>query len=264
MTTDDQQGKGINTQLLGVSKDELPRVSISGSEVVRRQYLSHMKDIIVTIRPDGIQFNNSCIMKMEDTVYILILIDRSKHWLIVRACEENDKDGQRWCNVKDDVRKSRKITGRDFATRVYRMMGWNKGYYYRICGAPALRIDNEDELIMVFELDETEMYPMSAKARQSAGVEDEEIGETELKRLAEVEAMREAEKTERTAAAARGEKPKKVKKNSRFPETWTEDSFGTPIEDYSSRVVVPHLTKDDGSEQVMMFSPDDSETKSDH
>lgn len=263
MNTDDQQNKNLDTQSLGVSKEELPRVSLSGSEIVRRQYLSHIRDIIVTIRPDGIQFNNSCIMKMEDTVHILLMMNREKHWLIVRACEENDKDGQRWCNVKDGVRHSRKITGRPYATRVYRMMGWNKGYSYRVCGTPALQIDNEDELLIVFELDEVEMYPIFMKARQAAGVEDDEIGESELKKLAEAEAMREAEKAERAAAAARGEKPKKTKKNSRFPEAWTEDSFGVPIENYTSRVTVPHLTKDNGFEQVTMFGPDDPQTKSD-
>jgi hypothetical protein len=210
---------------------------------------------VVTIRPDGIQFNQSCIAKMEGVVHILIMIHRQQRRLIVRACDENDRDGQRWCALKDGARKSRMITGGDFATRAYRMMGWSKGYYAKICGTPALQMDNEDELLMVFELDEAEMYPMTARSRQAAGVEDEEIGAEALKDLAEAEARREQEKAERRAAAERGEKPKKGKRKSRFPDAWTADSFGTPVEQYIGRPVIERLKRED-AEQLMIFTPE--------
>jgi hypothetical protein len=255
MSTEDRERKEINTQLLGMSREELPRVSIAGSEIVRRQYLSHIRDVVVTIRPDGIQFNQSCIAKMEGVVHILIMIHRGQRRLIVRACDENDRDGQRWCALKDGARKSRMITGGDFATRAYRMMGWSKGYYAKICGTPALQMDNEDELLMVFELDEAEMYPMTARSRQAAGVEDEEISADTLKDLAEAEARREQEKAERRAAADRGEKPKKGKRKSRFPDAWTADSFGTPVEQYVGRPVIEHLKRED-AEQLMIFTPE--------
>ncbi len=59
-------------------KDALPRVSLEGSEVVRRKFMSHIKEIILTVRPDGIQFNNSCVQRMEECDYINILINRKK------------------------------------------------------------------------------------------------------------------------------------------------------------------------------------------
>jgi hypothetical protein len=148
MSTEDRERKEINTQLLGMSREELPGSALPARRSSAGSSLSHIRDVVVTIRPDGIQFNQSCIAKMEGVDHILIMIHRRQRRLIVRACDENDRDGQRWCALKDGARKSRKITGGDFATRVYRMMGWSKGYYAKICGTPALQMDNEDELLM--------------------------------------------------------------------------------------------------------------------
>ncbi|NCB28133.1 MAG: hypothetical protein EOM62_22190, partial [Bacteroidia bacterium] len=60
----------LDTLELEIPKEELPRVSLEGCEIVRRQFLSHLKENILTIRPDGIQFNNACITRMPDVRYI--------------------------------------------------------------------------------------------------------------------------------------------------------------------------------------------------
>lgn len=51
--TSDTKESRINTQLLGIPKDEIRRIDVSEAEVVRRQYLSHIREPQVTIRPDG-------------------------------------------------------------------------------------------------------------------------------------------------------------------------------------------------------------------
>ena len=71
------KGSRINTQLLGIPKDEIIRIEVSEAEVVRRQYLSHIREPQVTIRPDGIQFNNSAIQMLEGAVYIYLMVDRN-------------------------------------------------------------------------------------------------------------------------------------------------------------------------------------------
>lgn len=235
--------------LLGMSEEELPRISLKGSEIVRRQFLSHMKDNIVTLRPDGIQFNNSCITRMVGVENIYIMIKRTDRWLIIKACEEDDCDGQKWCKVKDGTRKSRKITGRPFADRIYKMMNWNKGYYFKICGTPALQIDKEDELLMVFELDDAEKYPMSTKSRENAGVEDAEVGAAELENLAEIEKQRKIEKETRKAEKEAGLKAKVCKKKELFPEAWGGNAFGIPYEEHKARVEIPKLDKEDYASQ---------------
>ena len=42
--TTETKGPRINTQLLGIPKDEIIRIEVSEAEVVRRQYLSHMRE----------------------------------------------------------------------------------------------------------------------------------------------------------------------------------------------------------------------------
>ena len=50
----------IDEQLLGMKKEDMERVDLARCEVVRRQYLAHTRDNVLTIKPDGIQFNNTC------------------------------------------------------------------------------------------------------------------------------------------------------------------------------------------------------------
>lgn len=65
---------GIDTQKLGVALDALPRININNAETVRRQSMSHVKEIMVTFRLDGVQFNSKCI-SMLDSKFILMMHD---------------------------------------------------------------------------------------------------------------------------------------------------------------------------------------------
>ena len=232
----------LDTLQLEVPKEEMPRVSLEGCEIVRRQFLSHLKENILTIRPDGIQFNNACITRMPDVRYVYLIIDRSKRWFIISSCDEDDKDGQRWCTLKHGERKSRKIQGKPFCDRIYTMMGWNKGYGYKICGTLALQVEDEDRLLMVFELDEAEAHAMSSKARSYAGVEDAEVGPEELARLDELEKQRQAEREERAVAKASGERiVRRYNKGVTLPDQWGTETFGVPFEEHKAKADIPQL-----------------------
>lgn len=233
--------------------ETLRRVNISQMEVVRRQYLSHIKDNSVTIRPDGIQFNTACIVRMEDVVHIQMIIGRQQRWLVIRGCSEDDRDSQRWCIVKPEGRKPRKITGKDFSIRMYRMMGWNRGYYYRCLGSFAVREDKEDELLLVFELDESEKYPLTFKGRLSAGVEDDEVGAEELERLDAYEAAKAAEKAAREEAKKEGRKPKPGKKQAAYSEILAAETFGERFEDHVDKIQPVNIEELQG--QMSMFPP---------
>ena len=83
--TSETKGPRINTQLLGITKDEIRRIDVSEAEVVRRQYLSHIREPQVTIRPDGVQFNNSAIQMLEGAVYIYLMVDRKRKQIPARV-----------------------------------------------------------------------------------------------------------------------------------------------------------------------------------
>lgn len=46
--------------------------------------------------------------------------------MVVRKCEENDKDALRWCIAKPDKRKSRKMSNRIFSAMMYDVVDFLK------------------------------------------------------------------------------------------------------------------------------------------
>ena len=69
--------------------------------------------------------------------------------IVVRGCDENDKDALRWCIAKPDKRKSRKMTCKPFSELVYKEMGWDTECRYKMLG---YRISFEGETLYVFDL----------------------------------------------------------------------------------------------------------------
>ena len=66
--------------------------SYEGYQVVRRELFAHLREPAVVIRRDSVTFNTACIAGLEDAVYIQILVNQDNKRMVVRKCEENDKD----------------------------------------------------------------------------------------------------------------------------------------------------------------------------
>ena len=94
--------------------------SYDGYQVVRKELFAHLRDPAVTIRRDSVTFNTACINGLEDVVYIQIEINSELKRMVIRGCGENDKDALRWCIAKPDKRKSRKMTGQEFSSTLYK------------------------------------------------------------------------------------------------------------------------------------------------
>ena len=244
----------LNDRFLGMADEDVREVDIRGAEVVRRQFLSHMRESMVTFRPNGLQFNTCCIAGFTDVTHVLLMVDWEKGWFIIKPCEQDDRDGQRWCNVKGTERKSRFITGKPFAERLYKKLGWCFGKSYKICGTYARQLDKHDEIVMVFEFKDAEDYMLTRKSRESAGVDDAELSSEDLTKLDEFERQKELEKQEREAAKAEGREYKRSRrKKSHFPEEW-EDSLGVRFEDYQTKIEFPHLPSDGKEAERMGMS----------
>ena len=85
--------------------------SYDGYQVVRKELFAHLRDPAIVIRKDSITFNTACITGLEDVVYVHVMFNSDLKRIVVRGCDENDKDALRWCIAKPDKRKSRKICG---------------------------------------------------------------------------------------------------------------------------------------------------------
>ena len=129
--------------------------SFDGYQVVRREFFSHRFDPTLTIKENSIIFNNACISRLEQVVYVQVLVNPITEKLVIRPCEEGARDAIRWCVAKDDKRKSREITCGIFTAKLYEMMGWEGLYRYKLQGT---RINYNGEQLYVFDLTSTEIY----------------------------------------------------------------------------------------------------------
>lgn len=203
--------------------------SYEGYQVVRRELFAHLREPAVVIRRDSVTFNTACIAGLEDAVYIQILVNQESRRMVVRKCEENDKDALRWCVAKPDKRKSRKMTNKIFSAMMYEMMGWNLDCRYKILGH---KITFEDETIYVFDLMETEIFLDIKGKRAKKDTESQAI--TENANNIEETATGDTD-TERSA--------EEIKRKNRipfYPKEW-KDSFGLPVEEHRKALEINML-----------------------
>ena len=145
--------------------------SYAGYQVVRREFVSHRFDPAMTVRVGSITFNNACIKALENATYVQFLINPTEKKLIVRPCEIGARDAIRWCVVKGADRKSRQITCKPFAERLFSMMDWDAEFRYRFQG---MRIKYYQDEMYLFDLSADERFaPMK---KDENGVE-EVVGE---------------------------------------------------------------------------------------
>ena len=194
--------------------------SYDGYQVVRRELFAHLREPAVVIRRDSVTFNTACIAGLEDAVYIQILVNQDNKRMVVRKCEENDKDALRWCIEKPDKRKSRKMSNKLFSAMMYDMMGWNTDCRYKILGH---KITHEDETMYIFDLLETEIF-MDTKRQKKTNPDSVEKKEELV--TAETDQTPEQNQEEIAAKVAR-----KLNRIPFYPEDW-KDSFGLSVEEH--------------------------------
>lgn len=213
----------VDQKAIELAKD----FSYDGYQVVRRELFAHLREPAVVIRRDSVTFNTACISGLEDAVYIQILVNQDNKKMVVRKCEENDKDALRWCIAKPDKRKSRKMSNRIFSAMMYEMMGWDLDCRYKILGH---KITYEDETIYVFDLQETEIY-LDIKGKR-AKKSTESLSET---KHTDVSGDNITQSTENGEASA-----EEVKRKNRipfYPKEW-KDSFGLPVEEHKKALEI--------------------------
>lgn len=142
--------------------------SYDGYQVVRKELFAHLRDPAIVIRKDSITFNTACITGLEDVVYVHVMFNSDLKRIVVRGCNENDKDALRWCIAKPDKRKSRKMSCKPFAELVYKEMDWDSECRYKVLG---YRITFEGETLYVFDLLVPEIFHERQKQKEETGAD---------------------------------------------------------------------------------------------
>lgn len=211
-----ENAENIDQKALELAQD----FSYDGYQVVRRELFAHLREPAVVIRRDSVTFNTACIAGLEDAVYIQILVNQDNKRMVVRKCEENDKDALRWCIEKPDKRKSRKMSNKLFSAMMYDMMGWNTDCRYKILGH---KITHEDETMYIFDLLETKIF-MDTKRKKKTNPDSVEKKEELV--TAETDQTPEQNQEEIAAKVAR-----KLNRIPFYPKNW-KDSFGLSVEEH--------------------------------
>lgn len=215
----------VDQKAIELAKD----FSYEGYQVVRRELFAHLREPAVVIRRDSVTFNTACIAGLEDAVYIQILVNQDNKRMVVRKCEENDKDALRWCVAKPDKRKSRKMTNKIFSAMMYEMMGWNLDCRYKILGH---KITFEDETIYVFDLMETEIF-LDIKGKRAK--KDTE-SQTTIENANNIEETASSD----TDIERSAEEIKRKNRIPFYPKEW-KDSFGLPVEEHRKALEINML-----------------------
>ena len=153
------RGLFLTPALLGYDKDE------EGNLVINPEEAQTVK-VIYYLYLNGYSLTEIATLLME---YVHVMFNNDLKRIVVRGCDENDKDALRWCVAKPDKRKSRKMSCKPFATLVYQEMGWDSECRYKMLG---YRITFEGETLYVFDLLVPEIFHEGQRKKNAVDSQD--------------------------------------------------------------------------------------------
>ena len=128
-------------------------LDLRGYEVVRVQFFSFFAAKSVTFSIKGIRFSVECIRNLGSIEYVKLLVHPERKSLIVKPCEQTDRQAIKWAVAKDGKGYSRTISGAAFIKTLFELFDWLPEYRYRFRGS----IKNlPDEISIEFDLHESE------------------------------------------------------------------------------------------------------------
>lgn len=134
--------------------------SYDGYQVVRGEFFAHVYEPSITFNNCKVSLNTACIKKLPTVEYVQILVNPDSMKLVVRPCQEDDKDSFLWCITKNGKRKPKQITCRMFFAKLVSLMDWNPNYRYKLLGKI---IKSDEQYLIIFDLTATETYQRTIK-----------------------------------------------------------------------------------------------------
>ncbi len=187
---------------------------LRGYEVARAQFFSRSFRISMTVSSNALTFSKLGISKLNVTPYVELLIHPSKRLLAVRRSSKDIRHSVNWTRNGTP----RLISGAAFLPMLYRLLGWNEQFKYRVQG---IRKREDGEAILLFDMSDTEILIPLETVRSDA--------DTHLTESVGLEGQRSIKRNRRVVA---------------FPATWA-DNFGA---EYYGHVQVEPLSPDSSRE----------------
>ena len=134
---------------------EMPSFSYDGYQVVRQEFFAHTREPSLTFNCNKVYVNLYCLSKLPNVTFVQFLVNSEDYTLIIRPCEEDEKDAVRWRIPSEGKHKARQITGRVFMAMIVNLMQWNPAHRYKLLGKI---IRSRNEVLIFFDLKIPEIY----------------------------------------------------------------------------------------------------------
>ena len=105
----------------------------SGYQVVRGEFFAHIKEPSLTFNNCKIYVNAACLNKSPQADFVHILINPTEKKLVIRPCDEEEKDSFCW-RSNGSKRRPKQVTCKIFFAKIVELMDWNPAYRYKLIG----------------------------------------------------------------------------------------------------------------------------------
>lgn len=123
---------------------------LSGYQVVRGQFLTARSELpCMTVSNEKILFNSACGKKLQDCLYIQLLLHPTERKMAIRPCEREDSFGISWRRAYSGQSTTKALSCPFFIKALMQIMDWSPDFRYRILGT---WIEKGADRIMIFNL----------------------------------------------------------------------------------------------------------------
>lgn len=150
-----------------VDDDLSAQFSFDGFQVVRGEFFSHLREPAITFCNSRIYANTACVNKLQDAEYVQILVNSETKKIVIKPCNEDDKDSFLWRKARKDKEgfAPKYITCRVFFAKIVELMNWNANNRYKLLGK---LIKSGGEFLFVFDLSSAETFERINKDGEKA------------------------------------------------------------------------------------------------
>ncbi len=154
-------------------KVECRKLNLEGYQRVRVQSFSTRLNPAMTIKNGKITFNTACLRKFQNVEYVELLLNSVERTIAIRPCDESNPNAIKWGKLREGRWCTKTVSCRGLAKSLFDILSWEDNTSYRFRGQ---YIENEDQKVMLFELDEPEMEKIKEIVLPPIKPEDDESG----------------------------------------------------------------------------------------
>ena len=131
-------------------------IDLAGYQVTKAELFAHSREPAITFWASRIKFNMACLRRFPGVKHIQVMVNPEEKRMIIRPCDPDTPDCLRWASGGGDAEmKSRDMTCKVFAAKIFDLMQWDTQYRYKILGKPATC---DGEFLFLFKLNDFELF----------------------------------------------------------------------------------------------------------